>query len=106
MKEKLKQKKIEYAEWWNKQYFRKVFANLQTLELTCIFRKRPYDFRKEGEFRLSTKEKMNKIEGLKEEVQNKEDELLDYLLDGEIKVSKCWLIWNTKNMIHCIILYY
>ena len=49
---------------------------------------------------------MNKIEGLKEEVENKEDELLDYLLDGEIKVSKCWLIWNTKNMIHCIILYY
>ena len=33
--------------------------------------------------RLSTKEKTNKIEGLKEKV-----ELLDHLLDGETTVSK------------------
>ena len=31
---------------------------------------------------------MNKIEGLKGEVENKEDKLLDYLLDSETKVSK------------------
>ena len=49
---------------------------------------KPHDFEKERELRLSTKEKINKIEGLKEEVENNEDELLDYLLDGETKVSK------------------
>ena len=43
----------------------------------------PYDFKKERELRLSAKEKINKIEGLKETV-----ELLDHLLDGETKVSK------------------
>ena len=34
------------------------------------------------------KAKINEVEGLKEEVENNEDELLDYLLDGETKVSK------------------
>ena len=38
---------------------------------------------KEKELRLLAKEKINKIEGLKEEV-----ELLDYLLAGETKASK------------------
>ena len=53
----------------------------------CILWK-TIDFKKEREIRLSAKEKINKIEGLKEEVENKEDELLGYLLDGETKVSK------------------
>ena len=35
-----------------------------------------------------SKRKINKIEGLKREVKNNEDELLDYLLDGETKVYK------------------
>ena len=35
-----------------------------------------------------SKRKINKIEGLKEEVENNEDELLDYLLDSETKVYK------------------
>ena len=39
--------------------------------------------KKERELRLSAKEKINKTEGLKKKV-----ELLDYLLDGETKVSK------------------
>ena len=43
---------------------------------------------KKRELRLSAKAKINEIEGLKEEVENNEDELLDYLLDGETKVSK------------------
>ena len=46
------------------------------------------NFKKERELRLSAKEKINKIEGLKKEVENNEDELLDYLLDSESKVSK------------------
>ena len=63
-------------------------VNLTTLELRCIFCEKPYDFKKEKELRLSAKEIINKIEGLKEEVENNEDDLLHYLLDGETKVSK------------------
>ena len=66
----------------------KLDVNLTTLELRCIFCEKPYDFKKERELRLSAKEKINKIEGLKEEVENKEDELLDHLLDGETNVYK------------------
>ena len=66
----------------------KLDVNLTTLELRCIFCEKPYNFKKERELRLSAKEKMNKIEGLKEEVENNEDELLDHLLDGETKISK------------------
>ena len=62
-------------------------VNLMTLELRCIFCEKPYDFKKEKELRLSAKEIINKIEELKEEVENNEDELLHYLLDGETKVS-------------------
>ena len=66
----------------------KLDVNLTTLELRCIFCEKPYNFKKERELRLSAKEKVNKIEGLKEEVENKEDELLNHLLEGETKVSK------------------
>ena len=66
----------------------KLDENLTTLKLKCIFCGKPCDFKKERELRLSAKEKINKIEGLKKEVENNEDELLDYLLDGESKVSK------------------
>ena len=41
------------------------------------------DFKIERELRLSAKEKINKIKGLKKEVENNKDELLDRLLDGE-----------------------
>ena len=61
----------------------KLDVNLTTLKLRCIFCGKPYDFKKERELRLSAKEKINKIERLKEKV-----ELLDHLLDGETKVSK------------------
>ena len=64
----------------------KLDVNLTTLKLKCMFCGKPYDFKKERE--LSAKEKINKIEGLKEKVENREDELLDYLLDGETKVFK------------------
>ena len=59
-----------------------------TLELRYIFCKKPHNFEKERELGLSAEEKINKIEGLKEEVENKEDELLNHLLDVETKVSK------------------
>ena len=42
-----------------------------------------HEFEKERELRLSAKEKINKIEGLQENVG-----LLDNLLEGETKVSK------------------
>ena len=66
----------------------KLDVNLTTLKLRCIYCGKPCDFKKERELRLSPKQKINKIEGLKEEVENKEDELLDHLLDGETKISK------------------
>ena len=66
----------------------KLDVNLTTLELRCIFCEKPHDFEKERELRLSVEEKINKIDGLIEEVENKEDELLDHFLDGETKVSK------------------
>ena len=54
----------------------KLDVNLTTLELRCIFCEKPYDFRKERELRLSTKEKINKIEVLKEKLENNKHELL------------------------------
>ena len=66
----------------------KLDVNLTTLEVRCIFCEKQFSFRKERELRLSPKENINKIERLKEEVENKEDELLYYLLDGETNVSK------------------
>ena len=66
----------------------KLDVNLTTLEVRCIFCEKQFSFRKERELRLSAKENINKIERLKEEVENKEDELLYYLLDGETNVSK------------------
>ena len=82
-------------EIWNKHInetntiLEKVDVNLTTLKLRRIFCGKPYNFiKKKKELRLLAKEEINKIEGLKEEVENKEDELLDYLLDGKTKVSK------------------
>ena len=63
-------------------------VNLTTLELRSRFSQKPHDFEKERELRLSAKEKINKIKGPKEEVENDNDELLDRLLDGESKISK------------------
>ena len=65
---KWSKKKIEYTGWRNKRCLEKVDVNLTTLELRCILCEKPYDFKKEREIRLSAKEKINKIEGLKEEV--------------------------------------
>ena len=50
------------------------------LKLRCKFCEKPYKFKKERELRVSAKEKINKIGGLSEEVENN--------LDGETKVSK------------------
>ena len=51
----------------------KLDVNLTTLKLRCIFCGKPYDFKKERELRLSAKEKINKIEGLKEKVELLDD---------------------------------
>ena len=63
--------------------FEKLDISLTTLDLRCIFCEKACNFKKERELRLSAKEKINNTEGLKEEVENNEGELLDYLLDGE-----------------------
>ena len=60
----------------------KLDLNLMSLKLRCKFCEKPYDFKKERQLRLSAKDKINKIERLKEKVENNEDELLDHLLDG------------------------
>ena len=64
----------------------KLDLNLTALELRCSFCKKPHDFEKERELRLSAKEKTNEIKILKEKVRNEEDELLND--DGESKISK------------------
>ena len=85
----------------------KLDVNLTTLELRCIFCEKLHDFEKERELRLSAEEEINQIKGLKEEkeeVENKEDELLDHLLDGETKVSKLLtdLEYETIEALHNI----
>ena len=61
----------------------KLDLNLIDLKLRFKFCDKPYEFKKEKELRLSAKEKINKIEGSKKEVENNEDKLA-----GEIKVYK------------------
>ena len=53
--------------------FEKLDVTLTTLVLEWIFCEEPDNFEKERELRLSAKENINIIEGLKEEVENKED---------------------------------
>ena len=60
--------------------------NLTTLELRCRFCEKRHNFEEERKLRLSPKEKINEIERLKEEVKNKENELLNDV--GETKISK------------------
>ena len=55
------------------------FNNFRTLDVDFV----KNDFKIERELRLPAKEKINKIKGLKKEVENNKDELLDRLLDGE-----------------------
>ena len=52
-------------------------ANLTTLELRCRFCEKPHNFEEERKLILSANEKINEIETLKENVKNKEDELLN-----------------------------
>ena len=79
----MKQKE-KWISWMNEinDILGKLGVNLTNLELRHIFCEKPYKFIKERELRLSAKEKINEIEGLKEKV-----ELLDHLLD-ETKDSK------------------
>ena len=55
------------------------FNNFRTLDVDFV----KNDFKIERELRLPATEKINKIKGLKKEVENNKDELLDRLLDGE-----------------------
>ena len=60
---KKKRKKIEYPGWRNKRYLRKVMCEFRDFKSKMyILWGKPHDFEKERELRLSTKEKMNKIE--------------------------------------------
>ena len=82
----------------------KLDVNLITLELRCRFCKRPHDFEKDRELRLSAKEKINEIEKIKEKVENNEDELLDHLSDNEDKIFKLLTDLEYEKKKHCIIL--
>ena len=66
----------------------KLDLNSTTLKLGCKFCGKLYNFKKERELRLSAKQKITEIKRLKEKVENNEDELLNYILDDETKVSK------------------
>ena len=46
----------------------KLDVNLATIKLRCIFCRKPYNLKKEKELRLSAKENMNKIEGVKKKL--------------------------------------
>ena len=56
----------------------KLDLNLMNLKLRRTFCEKPYEFIKKRQLRLSSKDKINKIERLKEKVENNEDELLDH----------------------------
>ena len=84
----------------------KLDVNLTTLKLRCIFWGKPHDFEKERELKLSAKERINKIKRLKEEIKNNEDELLDYLLDGETKISSSDSLNSKCSLIVFTIFYY
>ena len=64
----------------------KLNEDLTTLELRCRFCEKSYDFEKEREFRLSTKERITEINRRKEKTENNKDKLLNHLLDGETKI--------------------
>ena len=64
----------------------KLNEDLTTLELRCRFCEKSYDFEKERELRLSTKERINDIKRRKEKTENNKDKLLNHLLDGETKI--------------------
>ena len=66
----------------------KLDVNLTTLELRCSYCKKFDNFEKERELRLLAKEKIIKIERLKEKAENNRDVLLDHLLDDESKIAK------------------
>ena len=64
----------------------KLNEDLTTLELRCRFCEKSYDFEKERELRLSTKERINDIKRRKGKTENNKDKLLNHLLDGETKI--------------------
>ena len=66
----------------------KLDVNLTNLELRCRFCEISHNFEKERELRLLTKEKINEIERLKEEVENNKDKLLDHFIGGEANITK------------------
>ena len=53
----------------------KLDVNLTTLELRCSYCKKSDNFEKERELRLLAKEKINKIERLREKAENNRDVL-------------------------------
>ena len=81
----MKPKKLKMLNDEISDILKKLDVDLTTLEVRCIFCKKPRDFKKERESKLSTNEKINEIEKLKEEVENNTDELLDHLLDDRDK---------------------
>ena len=59
-----------------------------TLDLRCKFCEKLHDFEEERKLNLLAKEKIDKIERLKEEVENGNYDLLHYLLYGETRIFK------------------
>ena len=79
---KWNKKKIKYARWWDKRYLRKIgfrFNGFRTkiLKTTWLWRK--------NRIKAISKQRINEIKRLNEEVKNNKDELLDNLLDNEKK---------------------
>ena len=80
-----------------------------TLDLRCKFCEKLHDFEEERKLNLLAKEKIDKIERLKEEVENGNYDLLHYLLYGETRIFKLlndleYEKKKKKKMMHCIIL--
>ena len=53
----------------------KLEVNLTTLEIRYRFCKKPHDFERQRELRLSGKEQINEIAKIKAKTENNEDEL-------------------------------
>ena len=85
---KWNKKKIKYARWWDKRYLRIVGFRFNGFRTKMqVLGKNTWLWRR-NRIKTISKERINEIKRLNEEVKNNKDELLDNLLDNEKKFSE------------------
>ena len=103
---KWNKKKIKYARWWDKRYLRIVGfrfngfrTKMQVLGInTWLWRR--------NRIKTISKERINEIKRLNEEVKDNKDELLDNLLDNEKKFFELlkYLEYEKHDALHNIVI--